>query len=92
MTVTGDKSTYSLLSVISGVFYWIFGYAFAFGAGNAFIGYEHFAHSGLSDSSYAVWFFQYVFAATAATIVSGAVAERCDFIAYLVYSSVITGK
>ncbi|XP_011442564.3 putative ammonium transporter 1 [Magallana gigas] len=78
-------------SFISGVFYWIFGYAFAFGAGNAFIGYEHFAHSGLSDSSYAVWFFQYVFAATAATIVSGAVAERCDFIAYLVYSSVITG-
>ncbi|XP_062589068.1 putative ammonium transporter 1 [Saccostrea cucullata] len=78
-------------SFISGVFYWIFGYAFAFGAGNAFIGYDHFAHSGMDDSSYATWFFQYVFAATAATIVSGAVAERCEFIAYLVYSSLITG-
>lgn len=78
---------------VSGVAYWLIGYAFAFGEGNDFIGYskEHFAISNIPETEYASFFFQYTFAATAATIVSGAVAERCEFLAYFIYSFFITG-
>ena len=80
--------------------YWLFGYSFAFGGdGNGykgksdvFIGHDNFALSGLDENLYAFWFFQFVTAATAATIVNGAIAERTEFIAYLIYSSLITGK
>ncbi|XP_064601316.1 putative ammonium transporter 1 [Liolophura sinensis] len=78
---------------VSGLSYWLFGYTLAYGEGNGFIGYQAdlLAHYNLPTAKYSYWLFQYVFAATAATIVSGAVAERCDFNGYLVYSFLITG-
>mmetsp|Transcript_48469 Transcript_48469/g.90278 ORF Transcript_48469/g.90278 Transcript_48469/m.90278 type:complete len:537 (+) Transcript_48469:128-1738(+) len=81
--------------------WWLIGYPFAFGGPyeqddrNPFIGAgTNFAmadRAQASGSFYATWMFQWAFAATAGTIVSGAVAERCDFRAYLVYTCIITG-
>ncbi|KAJ8023642.1 Ammonium transporter 1 member 2 [Holothuria leucospilota] len=72
--------------------YWMFGYAFAFGKpGNGFIGAGYFFFSNIPGESLSTFFFHWVFAATATTIVSGAVAERTEFISYLFYSVGLTG-
>ena len=71
--------------------FYIFGFAFAYGTGgkdNAFIGSGNFALAYTTD--WVSWIFQWAFAATAATIVAGSVAERTQFVAYLVYSVCLT--
>jgi Amt family ammonium transporter len=70
------------------------GYAFAFGGDDniegktTFIGTSNFFLMGVEEK--AVWLFQFSFAATSATIVAGTLAERCQMLAYLFYSTAMT--
>ena len=81
--------------------FWILGFGIMFGNGNSFLGTTGFfvaagtgdLYSSLSWTSVptlTAWFFQLVFCATAATIVSGAMAERTRFSAYLIFSFIIS--
>ncbi len=75
--------------------YWLLGFGIMFGAGNGLFGWfdpmvrgEYAAPDGIPLMAFLI--FQTVFCATAATIVSGAMAERTKFAAYCIYSMVIS--
>ncbi|XP_022248990.1 putative ammonium transporter 3 [Limulus polyphemus] len=78
--------------IFGGLGYWMFGYGLSFGKDvgtNPFIGVGSYfvdADEEEMGSVFATYIFQLSFATTATTIVSGAIAERCSFVAYCIFS------
>lgn len=96
---TRSKNTTNILFknlmdyVIGTIVFWAIGFGIMFGTKNGFWGgidlfSQNTYRTDMPDMAFLM--FQTVFAATAATIVSGAMAERTKFNAYLIYSAVIS--
>lgn len=77
---------------ISAIVFMFLGFGLMFGSTwGGWIGSDSFwlsTHDG-NDPLWSFWFFQAVFAGTACTIVSGAMAERTKFVGYLVYAGLL---
>lgn len=83
---------------VGSLVFWLFGFSIMFGLDSfGMIGKAElfsratYNHLGLEIPKSAFMIFQTVFCATAATIVSGAVAERTKFTSYLFFSLIISG-
>ena len=84
---------------VAGIMFWVVGYNLLYGGSEGgFIGsFGPYSWPGAGESTggdYSVasdWFFQMVFCATTASIVSGTVAERVKFWPFIIFVAVLTG-
>ena len=77
-------------SCVGALGFYLIGYGFANAADGGMIGTIHFMNNEFDDSHYLHWVFEYTFCSTAATIVSGSLAERTFLDTYLIYSLLMT--
>jgi ammonium transporter, Amt family len=76
---------------VGSLLFWLIGYGLMFGSNpTGWIGTDLFGLAKAPDWDFNLLFFQIMFAATAATIVSGAMAERTNYLAYLIGTCGIT--
>ena len=98
--MTRSKNTANILMknfcdfMCGSVLFWIIGFSLMFGTDHGFVGWDglFFRSNGGNENLPvpAFFIFQTMFCATAATIVSGAMAERTKFSNYLIYSVLIS--
>lgn len=96
--LTRSKNTANILMknfcdfMCGSILYWILGFSIMYGADFGLLGWSGFGFIGEDSNIPAecTFIFQTVFCATAATIVSGAMAERTKFSMYFVYSMLIS--
>jgi len=83
-----------LLYAIASMMFYFIGYNLMYGGGGAFMGDFAFALDGIKYDDHSLmadFFFQVVFVATAASVISGAVAERMKIWPFLIFVAVLTG-
>lgn len=98
--MTRSKNTANILMknfcdfMIGSVLFWIIGFSLMFGTDYGFFGWDgFFFRSNFGNDNLpipAFFIFQTMFSATAATIVSGAMAERTKFSNYVIYSILVS--
>ncbi|MBL4854744.1 MAG: ammonium transporter [Robiginitomaculum sp.] len=85
------------LYAVAGIMFWAVGYQLMYGiTEGGFIGVPKIMSFGAPDtetgySAHSDWFFQMVFCATTASIVSGTLAERIKFWPFLLFTALLTG-
>jgi Amt family ammonium transporter len=82
-----------LLYAIASIMFFFIGYNLMYGSGSAFMGDIAFSLNGIKYEDHSLmadFFFQVVFVATAASVISGVVAERIKIWSFLLFVAVLT--